>query len=113
MEKQENEAKMLAGQMEKLIHHLESMRIAEYVEMLQRPARLILLNFIGGISRGLGIAIGATLVFALMLEFLRRLICFIFRGLAALLQILFILLNKKTANSDRVDRRLESDERCI
>jgi hypothetical protein len=32
------------------------------------------MNFVAGLARGLGIAIGATLIFALMVEFLRRLI---------------------------------------
>lgn len=58
----------------RLVKHLESLRIAEYVQLLERPARLIFLNFIAGISRGLGIAVGATIIFAVMLEFLRRVI---------------------------------------
>lgn len=58
----------------RLVKHLETMRIAEYVQLIERPARLIFLNFVAGISRGLGIAIGATIIFALMLEFLRRII---------------------------------------
>lgn len=62
------------GHLERLVHHLEAMRISEYVELLERPSKLIFINFIAGIARGLGIAIGATLVFAVMLEFLRRLI---------------------------------------
>jgi len=74
MEKQGNNAGLLVDHVEKLVRHLEALRIAEYVELLQRPQRLLFLNFIAGISRGLGIAIGATVVFALMLEFLRRLI---------------------------------------
>jgi len=41
---------------------------------LERPAKLILINFIAGIARGLGIAIGATVVFALLLNFLQSII---------------------------------------
>lgn len=58
----------------KLVRHLESLRIAEYMELLERPMKLILVNFIGGMARGLGIAIGATVVFAVVLNFLRQLI---------------------------------------
>lgn len=61
-------------QLQKLVSHLESLRIAEYMELLERPAKLILVNFIAGIARGLGIAIGATVVFALLLNFLHKLI---------------------------------------
>lgn len=74
MKQDENQAAFLARQLEKLVHHLEAMKVAEYVELLQRPTRLIFINFVAGISRGLGIAIGATLVFAMMLELLRRII---------------------------------------
>ncbi|VBB06180.1 Hypothetical protein LUCI_1396 [Lucifera butyrica] len=74
MENEGDKTTFMAVQMEKLVHHLETMRIAEYVELMERPARVIFLNFVAGISRGLGIAIGATLIFAIMLEFLRRLI---------------------------------------
>lgn len=71
MEEKMEEFAML---LEKLLCRLESLRIAEYMELLERPIRLILINFVAGIARGLGIAIGASLVFALMLELLRRLI---------------------------------------
>ncbi len=64
----------IARQIQRLATQLESMRIAEYVDLLQRPARLIFINFVAGIARGLGIAIGATIIFAAMVEFLRRII---------------------------------------
>ncbi len=60
--------------LEVLIRHLEAMRVGQYMELLEKPTRLILTNFVAGIARGLGIALGATLVFALMLELLRRII---------------------------------------
>jgi len=65
---------LIHGQLEKLVHHLESLRIAEYMDLLERPAKLILINFIAGIARGLGIAIGATVIFAVLLNFLHQLI---------------------------------------
>ena len=68
------QGEVIADQLSKLASRLESMRVAEYMELLEKPGRLILINFIAGISRGLGIAIGATVVFALLLEGLRRLI---------------------------------------
>jgi len=65
---------LIHGQLEKLVHHLESLRIAEYMDLLERPVKLILINFIAGIARGLGIAIGATVIFAVLLNFLHQLI---------------------------------------
>ncbi len=65
---------LIATQLERLVHHLEALRIADYIQLLERPARLIMVNFIAGLARGLGIAIGASLIFALTLEVMRRLI---------------------------------------
>ena len=65
---------LLTAQLEKLVHHLESFRIAEYMDLLERPVKLILINFIAGLARGLGIAIGATVIFAVLLNFLQSLI---------------------------------------
>jgi hypothetical protein len=67
-------SEFLTVKLEQLVHHLEVMRIAEYLEMLQKPKRLIWINFITGIARGLGMAIGATVIFALVIEALRRLV---------------------------------------
>ncbi|GMA99668.1 hypothetical protein PIPA1_24680 [Pelosinus sp. IPA-1] len=61
-------------QLEKLVRHLESLRIAEYMELLERPGKLILINLIAGLARGLGIAIGATVIFALVLNLLHQII---------------------------------------
>ncbi|TCL40245.1 hypothetical protein EV210_101446 [Anaerospora hongkongensis] len=74
MDKEFKQAEFMAVQLEKLVRQLEAMRVAQYMELLEKPARLIFINFVAGISRGLGIAIGATLVFALMIEGLRQLI---------------------------------------
>lgn len=74
MAKEKSESEFLTLQLEKLVHHFEALRIADYMELLERPFRLIAINFVAGLARGLGIALGATLIFALMLEFLRRLI---------------------------------------
>ncbi len=70
----EEKSKFIDRKLEILLRHLESMRIAEYIDMLQKPSKLIFTNFIAGIARGLGIALGATLVFALVVELLRRVI---------------------------------------
>lgn len=83
----------------RLVHQLEAMRVAEYVELLQRPSRLIFLNFVAGISRGLGIAIGATVVFALMLEFLRRIILLHIPGIGEFIaEIIKIVDSKNKVN---------------
>jgi len=60
--------------LEKLAGRLEAMQIARYIELLEKPRKLIVTNFVAGIFRGLGFALGTTLVFAIVIEMLRRII---------------------------------------
>ena len=64
----------LIEQMERLTRHLEALRIADYIELLEKPWKLITTNFIAGVARGLGFAVGTTIIFALVVEGLRRII---------------------------------------
>lgn len=60
--------------LQRLVDRLEAMRIADYLELLEKPRRLIATNFLAGMARGLGFAIGTTIVFAIVVEVLRRII---------------------------------------
>lgn len=53
---------------------LERTRIAEYVQLMQDPLRLIYLSFISGLARGLGLAIGFTVLGAIVIYVLQRLV---------------------------------------
>ncbi|HHV27166.1 hypothetical protein FYJ27_08935 [Anaerosalibacter bizertensis] len=53
---------------------LEKTKINEYVDYINNRKRLIYINFIQGIARGFGMAIGFTLLGALFLYFLQELI---------------------------------------
>ncbi len=66
--------KELLTRWERIAERLDASRIAEYVELMNKPRKLIWTSFVAGIARGLGAAVGATVVFALVLEMLRRLI---------------------------------------
>lgn len=69
-----DEQSKLLKAVDRLAQRMESMRIAEYLDLMQRPYRILYLNFLAGIARGLGIAVGATIVFAILIEILSRLI---------------------------------------
>jgi hypothetical protein len=47
--------------------------IAEYVELYRHPGRMLWLNFLAGLARGFGIAVGFTAIGAVFLIFLARL----------------------------------------
>ncbi|NLY29658.1 MAG: hypothetical protein GX047_03410 [Firmicutes bacterium] len=66
----------LIGALLKKLHELsealEKASIAEYVALFQDPRRLLYLNFLAGISRGFGIAVGFTAVGAVFLYLLGK-----------------------------------------
>jgi hypothetical protein len=64
----------LQRKIEELSLNIERMKLAEYVELLNKPKRLLLINFISGLARGLGIAVGFTLLGALVLYVLQRIV---------------------------------------
>lgn len=67
------EVKTLADRVEELGLAMEKMKLAEYVELLHRPSRLFYINFFAGVARGLGMAVGFTLLGALLIYMLQRL----------------------------------------
>jgi hypothetical protein len=64
---------LLGRKVEELGIAIEKMKLAEYVELLNNPTRLFYINFFAGVARGLGMAIGFTILGALMLYTLQRL----------------------------------------
>ncbi|MEG6522175.1 DUF5665 domain-containing protein [Desulfotomaculum sp. 1211_IL3151] len=57
-----------------LAKNMEKMKLTEYVELLGDTKRLLWVNFISGIARGLGIAVGFTILGAALLFVLRKLV---------------------------------------
>lgn len=64
----------LEEKIDKLAIYMEKMKLAEYVELLNKPSRLIYINFIAGIARGFGIAVGFTLLGAILFYLLQKLV---------------------------------------
>lgn len=94
-ELQEEKIKFWEGRLTRLMQHLEAMRVAEYVELLQKPHRLILLNFVAGLFRGLGIVIGATLLVAIMLNVLQRLLILNIPGIGSFVAEIIRIVEQK------------------
>lgn len=65
-------AQQLTKKIEELAIYMEKMKLAEYVELLGNVPRLLYLNFISGVARGLGMAVGFTLLGALVIYILQR-----------------------------------------
>lgn len=52
---------------------LERLRLADYLRHVEDPWRLIRVQFIGGVFRGLGMAVGFTVLGAVLVLILRQL----------------------------------------
>lgn len=60
----------LIAKLEETVQGLDKAGIAEWVELFRRPSRMLYLNFLAGVVRGFGVAVGFTLVSAVFLIFL-------------------------------------------
>ncbi|MEW6274564.1 MAG: DUF5665 domain-containing protein [Bacillota bacterium] len=54
--------------------NMEKMKLAEYVDLLEHPWRLLYINFISGLARGFGIAVGFAILGAVIILILQRLV---------------------------------------
>ncbi len=70
----EEEHKCLSERIAELSQQLEKYNLADYINLLNNPRRYMMLNFLGGVFRGLGIALGMTILGALVLYILQRLV---------------------------------------
>lgn len=73
-------------QLDLLAKRLENSGVAEYVKLSQRTGKILWLNFLSGIARGLGFSIGTTLVLAIIYKIMARLISMNIPYLTELLQ---------------------------
>ena len=69
---QERLLRSLEEKMSRLTLTMEKVKLGEYVELLNNPWKLFWVNFIAGLARGVGIAIGGTVLVALLLYILSR-----------------------------------------
>ncbi|MGB9662766.1 MAG: DUF5665 domain-containing protein [Moorellaceae bacterium] len=67
------DAHLLAERLQELILAIEKANVAEWIELYRRPLRLLYLNFAAGIARGLGIAVGVTILGTLVVYLVREL----------------------------------------
>jgi hypothetical protein len=65
---------LLGRKVEDLAQAMEKMKIAEYVEYLKDTRRMLFTNFLAGIARGLGMAVGFTILGALVIYILRQVV---------------------------------------
>ncbi|MCT4621368.1 MAG: DUF5665 domain-containing protein [Marinisporobacter sp.] len=62
----------LEKNIERISRELERSKIGEYVDLMNNPKRLLYINFVGGLARGLGTAIGLTILAAVFFYMLQK-----------------------------------------
>ena len=55
-------------QIERLIQLLDNNGLHEYVKLAGRPGKLLFMNFISGVARGLGFTVGTAIVVAILFK---------------------------------------------
>ncbi len=58
--------------LEEISVKLEKAKIADYVDIMNNPKKLLYTNFIGGLARGLGTAIGISVLAGILLYIVRQ-----------------------------------------
>ena len=74
MDNEGKQVKKLSSRIQQLSISLEKAKIMEYVNLMEDPKRLLILNFVAGLARGLGIAVGFSILGAVAILILRRLV---------------------------------------
>lgn len=72
-DKDEHSIKTIGEKLDQLGVQLERAQIADYIQLLNKPKRLLFLNLLTGIARGLGIALGFTIFAATIIYLLQKL----------------------------------------
>ncbi|WP_425445995.1 DUF5665 domain-containing protein [Dethiothermospora halolimnae] len=64
----------LEEKVEELSISIEKSKISQYVDLMDNKWRLLYINFISGIARGFGMAVGFTLLGAIVIYLLQKII---------------------------------------
>ncbi|WP_422448212.1 DUF5665 domain-containing protein [Thermoanaerobacterium sp. DL9XJH110] len=64
----------LNQKLDNLTVQIEKLNLAEYLDILRNTRRLLYVNFLAGIARGFGMAVGFTLLGALAIYILQRVV---------------------------------------
>lgn len=82
----ENHTDTRQAEAEMLLERLDNAGLTEYVRLSQKTGKILWLNFLSGVARGLGFSIGASVVLAILYKILARIISMNIPFLTELLQ---------------------------
>lgn len=65
---------LLEKRIKELSQNMERMKLTEYIRLLENPWRLLYVNFISGVARGVGIAVGFAILGAILVIIMQQLV---------------------------------------
>ena len=71
-----DEGTKLEQRINDLMFTMEKMKLAEYVDYLHNTRLMLINNFLAGVARGFGMAVGFTILGAILVMILRNLVVF-------------------------------------
>lgn len=85
----------ITREVDRIAKIVERMNLGDYVGLLQRPGRLLWLNFLAGLARGLGTILGATLLVSIIIAVMERIIASHLPGVSRFFSDFLLLLQGK------------------
>lgn len=87
------ELRAITREIDRIAKIVERLNLGDYIGLLQRPGRLLWLNFLAGLSRGLGTILGATMLVSLIVWIMNQIIATHVPGVSTFLQDFLRLLH--------------------
>lgn len=74
MYRENKQISLMRRKMNNISDQLEKSKLSEYISLVSNPRKMLLYNFLGGLARGFGMAIGFTILGAIALLILQKLV---------------------------------------
>jgi len=78
-----------------MIHDLEKLGLTEYVQYMQDRKRLFWTNFLAGAARGLGMAVGFSILGAVLIALIQRIAASHISGMSSFLADVVRMVQRK------------------
>lgn len=83
--------------LDRMLARLDSSGVAQYVQLMQNTPKVLWLNFLSGIAKGLGFTVGTAIVLAVAYKIIRHLITMNIPYLTDMLQDLVEIIQSVAA----------------
>jgi len=94
LEDREEQVRAVVREVDRIAKIVERMNLGDYVGLLQKPGRLLWINFLAGLARGLGTILGATVLVSLIVAVAQWIIASHLPGIGHFLQNFLQLLKQ-------------------